>query len=103
MYIGMLLAFFGTLLFSLKSIFIKFAYAQGLDANTVLVLRMAIAVPFYIIILGYLLSKRKNNDAVPDLSNKILLQVLGLGFLGYYLASLLDLMGLDIYQRNLSV
>lgn len=101
MYIGMLLALFGTLLFSLKSIFIKFAYAQGLDANTVLVLRMAIAVPFYIIILGYLLSKRKNNDAVPDLSNKILLQVLGLGFLGYYLASLLDLMGLEYISAQL--
>jgi len=101
MYIGMLLALFGTLLFSLKSIFIKFAYAQGLDANTVLVLRMAIAVPFYIIILGYLFSKRKNNDAVPDLSNKILLQVLGLGFLGYYLASLLDLMGLEYISAQL--
>lgn len=101
MHVGMLLALFGTLLFSLKSIFIKFAYAQGLDANTVLVFRMALAVPFYIIILAYLLFKRKNKQYFPALSNTILLQVLGLGFLGYYLASLLDLMGLEYITAQL--
>jgi len=101
MHVGMLLALFGTLLFSLKSIFIKFAYAQGLDANTVLVFRMAISVPFYIVILGYLLFKRKNNQHAPALSNTILLQVLGVGFLGYYLASLLDLMGLEYITAQL--
>ena len=101
MHVGMLLALFGTLLFSLKSIFIKFAYAQGLDANTVLVFRMAISVPFYIVILGYLLFKRKNNQHTPALSNTILLQVLGVGFLGYYLASLLDLMGLEYITAQL--
>jgi len=101
MHVGMLLALFGTLLFSLKSIFIKFAYAQGLDANTVLVFRMAISVPFYIVILGYLLFKRNNNQHAPALSNTILLQVLGVGFLGYYLASLLDLMGLEYITAQL--
>jgi len=41
--IGFILALLGTLLFSLKSIFIKFLYQKGLDADTVLVLRMALA------------------------------------------------------------
>lgn len=101
MHTGMLLALFGTLLFSLKSIFIKFAYAQGLDANVVLVLRMAISVPFYIAILTYLLIKRKQQPHPVTLSNKLLLQVLGLGFLGYYLSSLLDLMGLEYITAQL--
>lgn len=101
MHTGMLLALFGTLLFSLKSIFIKFAYAQGLDANVVLVFRMAIAVPFYITILAYLLIKRKQQQHPPALSYNVLLQVLGLGFLGYYLSSLLDLMGLEYITAQL--
>ena len=101
MHVGMLLALFGTLLFSLKSIFIKFAYAHGLDANAVLVFRMALAVPFYIVILSYLLFKRKNQQDVPPLSKVLLLQVLGLGFLGYYLASLLDLLGLEYITAQL--
>tara|TARA_R110001583_G_scaffold9945_4_gene46295 strand:+ start:629 stop:1519 length:891 start_codon:yes stop_codon:yes gene_type:complete len=101
MKVGMLLALFGTLLFSLKSIFIKFAYAQGLDANSVLVLRMAIAVPFYIVILIFLFYKRKNVPSNSPISKKIILQVFGLGFLGYYLSSLLDLMGLEYISAQL--
>jgi drug/metabolite transporter (DMT)-like permease len=97
----MLLALFGTLLFSLKSIFIKFAYAQGLDANAVLVFRMAIAVPFYLLILGYLLFKRKHQQDPASLSKTVLLHVLGLGFLGYYLSSLLDLLGLEYISAQL--
>jgi hypothetical protein len=103
MYVGMLLALFGTLLLSLESIFIKFSYAQGLDANAVLVLQMAIAVPFYIIILVYLFFKRKQHYDTPALSNKILLQVLEFGCLGYYLPSRLDLMGLQYITASSNV
>ena len=38
--LGFILAVVGTLLFSLKSIFIKFLYQNGLDADSVLVLRI---------------------------------------------------------------
>ena len=100
MHFGVFLALTGTLLFSLKSIFIKYAYAQGLDADSVLVLRMAISVPFYLFILAHLLIKRQK-QAAPALSNAILLQVLGLGFLGYYLSSLLDLKGLEYISAQL--
>jgi len=43
----------GTLLFSLKSIFIKLLYQQGLEADAVLVLRMLIALPLYLMMLGF--------------------------------------------------
>jgi len=54
---GFLLAIIGTLLFSLKSIFIKFLYIEGLDADSVLVLRMALSLPIYIGILIWLRSQ----------------------------------------------
>jgi len=100
MRLGIFLALIGTLLFSLKSIFIKYAYAQGLNADSVLVLRMLISVPFYLFILLYLLKKREKLVA-PALSYPLLLQIFALGFLGYYLSSLLDLKGLEYISAQL--
>lgn len=96
--IGFILAIFGTLLFSLKSIFIKFLYQQGLDADAVLVLRMALALPIYVIILLWLLRHKTSRTVLtlPTLGPIFLL-----GFLGYYLASLLDLMGLELISAQL--
>ena len=95
---GFVLAIFGTLLFSLKSIFIKFLYTHGLDANAVLVLRMALALPLYAIILLWLL--RHQVDRM-QLNLSTMRSIFLLGFLGYYLASLLDLMGLELITAQL--
>ncbi len=89
-WLGFILAVTGTLLFSLKSIFIKFLYHQGLNADQVLVLRMWLALPIYFGILMVTLGKRHT----PALSFSVLWSVFLLGFIGYFLASLLDLMGL---------
>ncbi len=97
-WIGFALAAFGTLLFSLKSIFIKFLYQQGLNADSVLVLRMALALPIYAGILLWLLRDYSQKSKL-DLS--ILRTILLLGFFGYYLASLLDLMGLELITAQL--
>ena len=70
---GFGLAVGGTLLFSLKSIFIKLLYQQSLQAHSVLVLRMIIALTYSTVSFTLLA-----------------------GFLGYYLASLPDLMGLEL-------
>lgn len=43
---GFLLAAGGTSLFALKSIFVKLAYAQGVDTATLLLLRMLFAALF---------------------------------------------------------
>jgi drug/metabolite transporter (DMT)-like permease len=96
--IGFFLAIFGTLLFSLKSIFIKFLYQQGLDANAVLVLRMTLALPIYLMILLWLLRYEKNPSPLNFVTLK---SIFLLGFLGYYLASLLDLMGLELISAQL--
>jgi len=96
--IGFILAILGTLLFSLKSIFIKFLYQNGLDADSVLVLRMALALPIYSTILLWLVHSQPRR---PEFNITTLRTVFLLGFLGYYLASLLDLMGLELITAQL--
>jgi drug/metabolite transporter (DMT)-like permease len=95
--IGFLLAVIGTALFALKSIFIKFAYQTGIDTTTLLALRMLLALPFYVGVLVWLLYQ----DTRPPLNTKTLMQVLLLGFLGYYLASFLDMEGLHHISAQL--
>jgi len=96
--LGFALAGFGTLLFSLKSIFIKFLYIEGLDADTVLVLRMALSLPIYLTILIWTLTK---NSYAQKLNLPTLAKIFLLGFFGYYLASLLDLMSLELISAQL--
>ncbi len=90
--IGFLLAFLGTALFSLKSIFIKLAYAEDLNTDSVLMLRMAISLPIYLGVLFYL-SRTKNVPLIKIKSNFVF--IVFLGFIGYFLASWLDLKGLE--------
>ena len=94
---GLLLAAGGTALFALKSIFIKLAYQEGVDATTLLMLRMLISLPFYLAILLWLMFKE--NKTMPQ--GKGMLAVLGLGFIGYYLSSYLDLEGLNYISAQL--
>jgi len=95
--IGLLLAIIGTGLFSLKSIFIKLAYAEGLNTDSVLMLRMAIALPIYLAILFWL---TQNRDVPDNLSQKWL-KIAFLGFIGYYLSSWFDLKGLEMISAQL--
>lgn len=94
---GLLLAIGGTALFGLKSIFIKLAYAEGVDTVTLMTLRMLIAMPFYLLMLGWLLKKPDTQKPVA----KELMVITGLGFLGYYLSSLLDMEGLNYISAQL--
>lgn len=94
---GLFLAAGGTGLFALKSIFIKMAYQEGVDATTLLTLRMLLAMPFYLAVLVWLIFKE--HKAMPQ--GKSLLAVLGLGFIGYYLSSYLDLEGLNYISAQL--
>ena len=97
--LGLFFAVAGTALFSLKSIFIKLAFQEDIDATTLLTLRMLIAFPFYLIILGYAIKTRPEKAAL--LTKKDALSILGLGFLGYYLASYLDFEGLSYISAQL--
>lgn len=95
--IGLALAVFGTALFSLKSIFIKLAYEQGLNTDSVLMLRMAIALPIYLAIMLWL---AKTTSTPDNLSSKWI-KITFLGFIGYYLSSWFDLKGLEMITAQL--
>ncbi|WP_145177873.1 DMT family transporter [Rubripirellula lacrimiformis] len=94
---GVTLAIAGTFLFALKSIFIKLAFAAGADATLLLTVRMVLAFPFYVVVL--ILLRRKSD--CPPISRTDLLRSLMLGFLGYYLASYLDLSGLEYISAQM--
>ena len=95
---GFLLAISGTALFSLKSIFIKLAYLQGLDADSVLMLRMAFALPVYLLIMFWLYRK---HSGYPQNLSANLPKIIFLGFIGYFLSSWLDLKGLEFISAQL--
>ncbi|MCP5160840.1 MAG: DMT family transporter [Hahellaceae bacterium] len=98
LFTGVLLAMAGTFLFALKSIFIKLAYAEGVEVEALLMLRMMISLPFYLAMLMYL-SRQGKLPAL--LTGRKVVQVMALGFLGYYLASFLDLWGLTFISAQL--
>ncbi|SEK36468.1 Permease of the drug/metabolite transporter (DMT) superfamily [Roseateles sp. YR242] len=85
---GWLLAVGGAIGFSGKAIIVKLAYRHGVDAVTLLMLRMLLALPLFLALAWWAGRGR------PALTGRDKLAVLGLGFSGYYLASFLDFAGL---------
>ena len=86
---GVLFAIVGTLAFSFKAILIKLAYASApVDATTLLALRMLYAAPFFVA-MAWWSGRRAAPLAWPDAA-----RLVWLGLIGYYLASLLDFLGL---------
>ena len=97
---GLLLALVGAIGFSAKAIIVKLAYRHGVDATTLIMLRMLFALPFFLAIVWWS-SRPRGGKAVPPLTRADLLGVLGLGFTGYYLASYLDFAGLAYISASL--
>jgi drug/metabolite transporter (DMT)-like permease len=85
---GLALASLGAVAFSGKAIIVKLAYRHGVDAVTLIMLRMLFALPLFLL-LAWWAGRGK-----PALSRRDWIAVLGLGFSGYYLASFLDFAGL---------
>jgi drug/metabolite transporter (DMT)-like permease len=88
--LGTLMVLVSAVCFSAKAIFAKLAYRYGVDADTVITLRMLFALPFFAA-AGFVSSARARD--VP-LTARERLRIALLGSLGYYLASWLDFQGL---------
>lgn len=99
-YSGIALAIGGTFLFALKSILIKLAFANGVGPSELLMLRMLLAAPFYVAMLVWLRT-RPAREHTPSDSRGWIARAMALGFLGYYLASYLDLCGLEYISAQL--
>jgi drug/metabolite transporter (DMT)-like permease len=90
--VGVALAAGGAIAFSLRAIFVKLAYRDMSDPVTLLALRMIFSLPFLAIAASLYL--RSTTTQAP-LTRRDVLALAGLGFIGYYLSSLLDMIGLQ--------
>ncbi|MRX63923.1 DMT family transporter [Maribacter luteus] len=93
---GILFAILGVVLFSAKAVMVKLAYTYDVDHLTLLLFRMVFALPFYIIIAFW-----KKPSHPQTIKTKDYLWLVFFGFIGYYLASLFDFMGLQYLKAGL--
>jgi len=94
-----LLAAAGAIAFSGKAIIVKLSYVYGVDAVTVIMYRMLFALPFFIA-MG-LWAERQAVARENSLTRRDVLSIVGLGFVGYYLSSYLDFLGLQYITASL--
>jgi drug/metabolite transporter (DMT)-like permease len=92
---GLLLAMAGAIAFSGKAIIVKLAYRHGVDAVTLIMLRMLFALPLFVA-LAWWAGRGKTALTARDWRVVSLL-----GFSGYYLASFLDFWGLQYVSASL--
>jgi len=98
--IGLTLAGLGAVAFSGKAIIVKLAYRHGVDAVTLIMLRMLFALPFFLLMTWW--ASRQTSSGTPvQLTRKDALGIAWLGVTGYYLASFLDFAGLQYITASL--
>lgn len=92
---GLALAGLGAVFFSAKAVVAKLLYRHGIDAVTLIALRMLLSLPFFLLVAGCTW-----RDA-PRLSLRDFARVSALGFIGYYGSSMLDFLGLQTITAGL--
>ncbi|MEO7497922.1 MAG: DMT family transporter [Massilia sp.] len=92
---GLTMAIAGAVLFSAKAVVAKLMYRYNIDAITVIALRMIFSFPVFAAIAVW-----KMRTEAP-LSNADRWRLFGLGMTGYYIASVLDFMGLQYISVGL--
>ena len=85
----------GAIAFSGKAIMVKLAYRYGVDAVTLIMLRMVFALPFFLVMAWWA------GRGAPPLTRRDWAGVAALGFSGYYLSSMLDFAGLQYISASL--
>jgi drug/metabolite transporter (DMT)-like permease len=88
---GALIVAVAAVAFSGKAIIIKLAYRYGVDAVTLLALRMLFSAPLFLALAWW--DNRREHRA--PLARADLRSIAILGFIGYYLASYFDFLGLQ--------
>jgi drug/metabolite transporter (DMT)-like permease len=95
---GPMLAVIGVLGFSFKAILVKLAYSMAsIDAVTLLALRMIYAAPFFALMAWW---ATRREGAAP-IARGDWFRLAWLGFIGYYISSLLDFMGLEYITASM--
>ena len=96
-WLGVIIVLIAATGFSAKAIFVKLAYQYHTNAVTLLTLRMLFSLPFFALMAWWSAAK----VATTALSGKDVLLILSMGLAGYYLASLLDFLGLEYISAGL--
>ena len=96
---GIAFALAGTIAFAFRPVLIKLGYnAHPVSATTLLFLRMTLSLPFFLAMAWWV---RRSGPAIAPIARRDWLGIVGLGFLGYYLASLLDFLGLQYISAGI--
>ena len=93
---AILMGVFGVILFSAKAVMVKLAYQYEVDALSLLLLRMLFSLPFYLIIALFFLLQNSE-----PLTKRDYVFLVIFGFLGYYVSSYLDFLGLGYIKASL--
>ncbi len=99
--IASLLVLLSAICFSGKAVLVKLAYRYEMDSVTLLTLRMIFSLPFFLINAWIGKQRHKRGGNYEGLRWRDWLNVIALGLSGYYLASLLDFMGLQYITAGL--
>ncbi|MCG6153787.1 DMT family transporter [Leptospira bandrabouensis] len=94
---GVTLVLMGALLFSAKAVIVKLTYRYEISAIGSLFFRMLFAFPF----LVWIAWKAEKEEGKTILTKKDVIQVILMGVVGYYLASLFDFLGLKYISAGL--
>jgi drug/metabolite transporter (DMT)-like permease len=94
---GLLMAGLGSILFSGKAILIKLAFGYGANAETLIALRMLMALPLFWGIYWW----QARRQVMSPLTLKDQIKIFSLGFMGYFLSSYLDFLGLQYISVGL--
>ena len=94
---GVLLVIAATILLSAKAIFVKLIYVYDLTPAELMVLRQGASVPLYLMLFLWYLARRQHR--LPDIRSCLVISLTGI--IGYYAATLLDLIALQTVPANL--
>lgn len=94
--LAILIGAIGVIFFSAKAVMVKLAYQYEIGAVELLLFRMAFSLPFYVIIASL------KKPAKPETIRKTdYFWIFFLGFIGYYMASYFDFLGLQHIKASM--
>ena len=94
---GLFMAGLGSVLFSGKAILVKLAFAYGANAETLIALRMLMALPLFWCIYWW----HARKQVMHPLTRLDQVKIFVLGFMGYFFSSYLDFLGLQYISVGL--
>jgi drug/metabolite transporter (DMT)-like permease len=94
---GLFMAGLGSVLFSGKAILVKLAFTYGANAETLIALRMLMALPLFWGIYWW----QVRRQAMSPLTGVDQVKIFSLGFMGYFFSSYLDFLGLQYISVGL--